>query len=166
MPLRRIPAARDHAGADCVIWGGTASGSIFDRGKGRLHGVAGPSQLSNGMIFWGAGHLFAFCGTEAAWTFRPQSARRQADPEGFPYIFERHERSSGLGCLKVRRNPMYWIVRLILLVPALIAGWFVSREDGRYWVITLVIALVFLALTVAASAYLPDFILRKNRRGS
>ena len=61
---------------------------------------------------------------------------------------------------------MYWIVRLILLVPALIAGWFVSREDGRYWVITLVIALVFLALTVAVSAYLPDLIPRKKRRGS
>ena len=59
---------------------------------------------------------------------------------------------------------MTWIVRLILFVPAVIAGWFVAREDARYWVVVLGIALVFLALTVVANAYLPRFIPRKNRR--
>jgi len=47
------------------------------------------------------------------------------------------------------------IVNLLLLIPSLIAGWFVSKEDPRYWVIALVIALVFLALSIVAAMYLP-----------
>ncbi|AMK22967.1 hypothetical protein GG804_18215 [Sphingomonas histidinilytica] len=50
---------------------------------------------------------------------------------------------------------MAWIARLLLLIPALIAGWFVSREDPRFWVVTMVIALVFIALTCILGIYAP-----------
>lgn len=53
---------------------------------------------------------------------------------------------------------MYWIARLFLFVPALVAGWFVSKEDPRYWVIALVFALTFLAIGLAANIYLPGLI--------
>ncbi|EIZ78305.1 hypothetical protein WSK_3050 [Novosphingobium sp. Rr 2-17] len=59
---------------------------------------------------------------------------------------------------------MSLIARLVLFVPALIAGWFVSREDPRYWVIALVIALVFLALTLVANMYLPNIFAKKDKR--
>ena len=48
---------------------------------------------------------------------------------------------------------MAWAARVVLFVPALIAGWFVSREDGRFWVVTMAIALVFLALTCLVGLY-------------
>ncbi|TNE41842.1 MAG: hypothetical protein EP321_09270 [Sphingomonadales bacterium] len=57
------------------------------------------------------------------------------------------------------------IVNLLLLIPSLIAGWFVSKEDPRYWVIALVIALVFLALSIVAAMYIPSMrIWPRNRK--
>lgn len=51
---------------------------------------------------------------------------------------------------------MVWIARLLLLIPSVVAGWFVSRADPRFWVVTLAIALVFLALSIVAGIYMPD----------
>lgn len=48
---------------------------------------------------------------------------------------------------------MAWAARIVLIVPALIAGWFVSREDARFWVVAMAIALVFLALTCLIGLY-------------
>lgn len=50
---------------------------------------------------------------------------------------------------------MTWLARIILFVPALVAGWFVSREDPRFWVVAMVVALVFLALTCILAIYVP-----------
>lgn len=50
---------------------------------------------------------------------------------------------------------MIWLARLFLIVPSILAGWLVSREDPRFWVIALAIALVFLALTSAVGMYWP-----------
>ncbi len=60
---------------------------------------------------------------------------------------------------------MAWLARLFLLVPAIVAGWFVSREDPRFWVIAMAIALVFLALSSIAFIYAPDFSVFARRRG-
>ncbi|MFT3977185.1 MAG: hypothetical protein QM688_08755 [Sphingomonas bacterium] len=50
---------------------------------------------------------------------------------------------------------MLWIARLLLLIPSLVAGWFVSREDPRFWVVALAIALTFMALGSLVGLYLP-----------
>lgn len=59
---------------------------------------------------------------------------------------------------------MHLIARLLLLVPAAIAGWFVAEEDPRYWIVAGVIAMVFIALSATAGIYLPR-ILGWFRRG-
>ena len=48
---------------------------------------------------------------------------------------------------------MALLARLLLIVPSLIAGWFVSRDDVAYWVIAFAIALVFVVLTIAVELY-------------
>jgi hypothetical protein len=48
---------------------------------------------------------------------------------------------------------MYLIARLLLIVPSVIAGWFVSKDDVSYWVVAFAIALVFIALTIAFELY-------------
>lgn len=53
------------------------------------------------------------------------------------------------------------IARLLLIVPSLIAGWFVSRDDVAYWVIAFVIALVFIVLTIVFELY----VVARLRRG-
>lgn len=58
---------------------------------------------------------------------------------------------------------MFWIARVLLLIPSLLAGWFVSRSDPRFWVVALAIGLVFLALTALAGFYGPDFFRRRRR---
>ncbi len=60
---------------------------------------------------------------------------------------------------------MAWLARLLLLIPAVIAGWFVSREDPRYWVIAMAIGLVFLLLSCVAVFYYPRLspLLRHHR---
>jgi hypothetical protein len=47
------------------------------------------------------------------------------------------------------------IARLLLLVPSLIAGWFIAKQDVRFWIITCLIGLIFLALTCVAGMYVP-----------
>ena len=47
------------------------------------------------------------------------------------------------------------LARILLLIPSIVAGWFVSREDPRYWVIALVVGLTFMALSIAAGLYVP-----------
>ncbi|MDQ8730637.1 hypothetical protein [Bradyrhizobium sp. LHD-71] len=61
---------------------------------------------------------------------------------------------------------MAWLARLLMLVPAIVAGWFVSREDPRFWVVAMVIALVFLALTCVAAIYAPSILGRRNTGAS
>lgn len=50
---------------------------------------------------------------------------------------------------------MAWLARLLLLVPSVIAGWFVSRQDARFWVVTMAIGLVFIALSSILAMYAP-----------
>jgi len=61
-----------------------------------------------------------------------------------------------------------WLARLLLAIPAIVAGWFVSREDPRFWVIAMVVALVFLALSCITGLYAPHLTIfggsRKQRR--
>ena len=59
---------------------------------------------------------------------------------------------------------MFLFARLLLLVPSIVAGWFVSREDPRYWVIALVVALTFMALSIVAGIYVPDLRLWPAKR--
>ncbi|MDF0543934.1 hypothetical protein PX699_16400 [Sphingobium sp. H39-3-25] len=62
---------------------------------------------------------------------------------------------------------MAWLARLLLAVPAIVAGWVVSREDPRFWVFAMVVALVFLALSCIAALYAPRLSIfsRLGKRG-
>lgn len=59
---------------------------------------------------------------------------------------------------------MLWLARLFLFVPSLVAGWFVSREDPRFWVVAMVIALTFLAMSIIAGLYFPKLRLWPGKR--
>ena len=59
---------------------------------------------------------------------------------------------------------MFLLARLLLIVPSVIAGWFVSRDDVSYWVVAFVIALVFIVLTIAFELYVHPWL--RRRRGS
>jgi hypothetical protein len=48
---------------------------------------------------------------------------------------------------------MAWLARFLMLLPAIVAGWFVSREDPRFWVVALVVGLVFLFMLCVAALY-------------
>ncbi len=50
---------------------------------------------------------------------------------------------------------MLWLIRILLFVPSLVAGWIVARADPRFWVVTMAIALIFLALAIIAGIYVP-----------
>ncbi|POR54209.1 hypothetical protein [Bosea psychrotolerans] len=52
------------------------------------------------------------------------------------------------------------IARLLLIVPALIAGWFVSKDDISYWIVALAIALVFIVLTIVVELYVRPLLAR------
>ena len=58
---------------------------------------------------------------------------------------------------------MAWVARLLLIIPALIAGWFVSKDDVAYWVIAFAIALVFIVLTIAFELYVHP-LLKRGRK--
>ncbi|PZU64025.1 hypothetical protein [Sphingobium sp.] len=60
---------------------------------------------------------------------------------------------------------MTWFARSLLFIPAIVAGWFVSREDPRFWVVAMVVALVFLALLCVAAIYAPTGSIFSRRRG-
>lgn len=59
---------------------------------------------------------------------------------------------------------MAWLARLLLMLPAIVAGWFVAREDPRFWVVAFVVALVFLALSCIAAIYVPQLSIFSRRR--
>jgi hypothetical protein len=52
------------------------------------------------------------------------------------------------------------IARALLIVPSLIAGWFVSKDDVAYWVVAFAIGLVFILLTNAFELYVHPLIRR------
>jgi len=59
---------------------------------------------------------------------------------------------------------MQLLARLLLIVPLIIAGWFVPKDDVSYWVVAFVIALVFIVLTIAFELYVHPWL--RRRRGS
>ncbi len=56
------------------------------------------------------------------------------------------------------------IARALLIVPSLIAGWFVSEDDVAYWIVAFAIGLVFLLLTIAFELYVHP-LLRRGSKG-
>lgn len=59
---------------------------------------------------------------------------------------------------------MQLLARLLLIVPSLIAGWFVSKDDVAYWVVAFAIALVFIALTIAFELYVHPWLRQRRQR--
>ena len=59
---------------------------------------------------------------------------------------------------------MFLLARLLLIVPSVIAGWFVSRDDVSYWVVAFVIALVFIVLTIAFELYVHPWLKQRRQR--
>ena len=59
---------------------------------------------------------------------------------------------------------MQLLARLLLIVPSVIAGWFVSKDDTAYWVIAFAIAMVFVVLTIAFEIYLVPWLRRRDGR--
>jgi hypothetical protein len=59
---------------------------------------------------------------------------------------------------------MFLLARLLLIVPSVIAGWFVSRDDVSYWVVAFVIALVFIVLTIAFELYVHPWLRQRRQR--
>jgi len=59
---------------------------------------------------------------------------------------------------------MVLLARLLLFVPSVIAGWFVSREDVSYWIIAFAIALVFIVLTIAFELYVIPLLRARLKR--
>lgn len=59
---------------------------------------------------------------------------------------------------------MQLLARLLLIVPSLIAGWFVSEDDVSFWVIAFAIALVFIALTIAFELYVHPWLRQRRQR--
>jgi len=57
---------------------------------------------------------------------------------------------------------MALIARLLLIVPSLIAGWFVSEDDFSYWIVAFAIGLVFIVLTIAFELYLHPLLRRRD----
>ena len=65
----------------------------------------------------------------------------------------------------IERSAVTWLAQLLLFIPALVAEWFVSRNDPRFWVITFVIGLVFLMLLCVAGLYAGRALRRRDRNG-
>ncbi|KPF63496.1 hypothetical protein IP69_19130 [Bosea sp. AAP35] len=55
------------------------------------------------------------------------------------------------------------VARALLIVPSLIAGWFVSEDDVAYWVVAFAIALVFIILTIAFELYVHPLLTRGRK---
>lgn len=54
------------------------------------------------------------------------------------------------------------IARLLLIVPSLIAGWFVSKDNVAYWIVAFAIGLVFIALTIVFEIYVHPLLRRRS----
>ncbi len=59
---------------------------------------------------------------------------------------------------------MFLLARLFMIVPSVIAGWFVSKDDVSYWVVAFAIALVFIVLTIAFELYVHPWLRRRRQR--
>jgi hypothetical protein len=59
---------------------------------------------------------------------------------------------------------MFLLARLFLIVPSVIAGWFVSKDDVSYWVVAFAIALVFIVLTIAFELYVHPRLRQRRQR--
>lgn len=57
---------------------------------------------------------------------------------------------------------MFLLARLFMIVPSVIAGWFVSKDDVSYWVVAFAIALVFIVLTIAFELYVHPRLRRRR----
>ena len=57
---------------------------------------------------------------------------------------------------------MFLLARLLLIVPSLIAGWFVAEDDVAYWVVAFATALVFIVLTIAFELYVHPRLRRRR----
>ncbi|WP_336812558.1 hypothetical protein [Bosea sp. MMO-172] len=57
---------------------------------------------------------------------------------------------------------MFLLARLLMIVPSIIAGWFVSKDDVSYWVVAFAIALVFIVLTIAFELYVHPRLRRRR----
>ncbi|PZN98576.1 MAG: hypothetical protein DCF30_13960 [Hyphomicrobiales bacterium] len=58
---------------------------------------------------------------------------------------------------------MSLIARLLMIVPSLIAGWFVSEDNVAYWVIAFAIALVFIILSIVFELYVHPLLTREPK---
>ena len=58
---------------------------------------------------------------------------------------------------------MRWLATMLLFLPALVAGWFVPRDDARFWVVSFVIGLVFLLMLCVAVLYAGRVLPRRDR---
>ncbi|KRE03639.1 hypothetical protein ASE61_08265 [Bosea sp. Root670] len=59
---------------------------------------------------------------------------------------------------------MFLLARLFMIVPSVIAGWFVSKDDVSYWVVAFAIALVFIVLTIAFELYVHPRLRQRRQR--
>ena len=57
-----------------------------------------------------------------------------------------------------------WIVRLLLALAGIVAGWFVAREDTRFVLFQMVAAMLLVTAGVAAAAFGPSLIRRFTRK--
>ena len=59
---------------------------------------------------------------------------------------------------------MFLLARLFMIVPSVIAGWFVSKDDVSYWVVAFAIALVFIVLPIAFELYVHPRLRQRRQR--
>jgi len=65
---------------------------------------------------------------------------------------------------EVRVSDMVnWIVRILLILAGVIAGWFVAPDSNRFDIIQMVIALFLFAFFLAVAAFWPSLV--RWRRG-
>lgn len=51
-----------------------------------------------------------------------------------------------------------WLVRPIMLLAAVIAGWFVAEDAANFGVVQLVVAVILVTLLVAMATFLPALV--------
>lgn len=59
-----------------------------------------------------------------------------------------------------------WLVRIVMALAGVIAGWFVARDAANFGVIQLVVSLLLITFVVAVAAFWPSLVawLRNRRR--
>ena len=57
-----------------------------------------------------------------------------------------------------------WVVRILLILAGVIAGWFVAPDSNRFDIIQMVIALLLFVLFLAAAAFWPAFMRWRRRK--